>query len=793
MTVPSEASRSGPYHGDNVATVFGFDFKIVDASHIQVIVRDAQGDEHILVLNADYTVSGVGNDEGSITKTTPLAVGDDLTILRNVPFVQDTDLENQGAYYAETVEDALDLAAMRDQQLKEGLDRAVKMPENLDPDGLNDLVADIIRLGDSADNIDTVANNIGDVNTVAGSIANVNTVANNIAGVNTVASIKDDVVTVSGIAGNVNVVAGDHDEINALAAITGNINIVAGIAPKVTTVADNAADVSIVADNIADVTNFADVYIGPKAADPATRNDGSALHNGDLYFNTTTKQLKIFDGAAWQSVTDQALNTTPKSFVGDGVTESFTLDYDPLTDGNVLVWVGGVRQVPGVDYSVSGTTLTLTPAPGLGVAVDTLIFTTTAVAYFLQDGQVTTPKIANGAVTTPKLSDSAVTTTKLADGAITPSKVVDGISLAFETRSDAMAATIPAAMSVIETCGYASAGDGGGARYRRAASEPSHMGKFQSADGAWWELYERVISVRAFGAKGDAVSDDAPYFQRAYDYLKSKGGGTVLVPATAQGLNYAFLSAVYIDTLADVAFQGIGNPYLMSYMNAGQTMFNIGTGTTVTQRSIVFSDMRIFGNAASATGTAIYVFYCTTFRMNRVTIYNHKGRGLVADNCYALYLDDCNITGNGEGNVYLSGASGNGALFTHCTFNNAPVGKFSVHIAGTSAEPHYGTTFQSCMIEFNEIGIMATYVHAINLKGCYFEFNTGNHFRLVNCKGVSIDGNSLFAGVGFVGTSDGVKIVSNCGEFGASIYASSSTGVSIDANSGPANWITQGA
>lgn len=361
-----------------------------------------------------------------------------------------------------------------------------------------------------------------------------------------------------------------------------------------------------------------------------------------------------------------------------------------------------------------------------------------------------------------------------------------------DTRATAIAESFPSNVLFVETAGYYSPGDGGGALYKKVSSEPSHMGKFQSADGAWWELYEQMISVRAFGAKGDAISDDSQYFYRAYDYLKSKGGGTVLIPATAQGLNYAFFNPVYIDTLADVAFQGIGNPYLMSYMNAGQTMFNIGTGTTITQRSIVFNDLRIFGDSSSATGTAIYVFYCTTFRMNRVTIYNHKGRGLSADNCYALYLNDCNITGNGEGNVYLSGASGNGALFTHCTFNNAPVGKFSVHIDGTSGAPHYGTTFQSCMIEFNDIGIMATYVHAINLKGCYFEFNTGNHFRIVDCKGVSIDGNSLFSGAGFIGTSDGVKIVSNCGEVGASIYASSSTGVNIDVNSGPASWITQG-
>lgn len=389
MTVASETNRSGPYHGNGVTTSFEYKFKIVDASHLNVVLRDNSANERTLVLNTDYTVSGVGDElGGEISTTVAPATGEDLTILRNVPFVQETDLENQGAYYAETVEDAFDLLTMQTQQLKEKLDRAVTMPENLDPSGLSDLVADIIRLGDSADNIDIVADNVGDVNTVAGSIANVNTVANNIAAVNTVAANIEDVNTVASISGNVNTVAGDHDEIVALAAITGDINTVAGIAADVTEVSSISGDVQTVAANIADVTNFADVYLGPKDVDPATRNDGSSLQAADMYFNTTTDQLKVFDGSAWQSVTDQSLNMHDRSFSGDGSSTEYVLDLDPVVARNVLVWVGGVRQKPGVDYTVSGTTLTLAAAPGVGVAVDTLVIATTSKLYAPADGSV---------------------------------------------------------------------------------------------------------------------------------------------------------------------------------------------------------------------------------------------------------------------------------------------------------------------------------------------------------------------------------------------------------------------
>lgn len=87
--------------------------------------------------------------------------------------------------------------------------------------------------------------------------------------------------------------------INALAAIEGSITTVAGDIADVSTVAGDIADVSAVATNIADVTNFADVYVGPSASDPATRTDGSALQTGDLYFNTTDGRLRVYDGG-WQ-------------------------------------------------------------------------------------------------------------------------------------------------------------------------------------------------------------------------------------------------------------------------------------------------------------------------------------------------------------------------------------------------------------------------------------------------------------------------------------------------------------
>ena len=68
------------------------------------------------------------------------------------------------------------------------------------------------------------------------------------------------------------------------------------------------------------------------------------------------------------------------------------------------------------------------------------------------------------------------------------------------------ALSVPVGINAIRVNGYAAAGDGGGALYKRVASEPSHAGKFQSTDGAWWALAELIWNPFMLGAAGDAVT-----------------------------------------------------------------------------------------------------------------------------------------------------------------------------------------------------------------------------------------------------------------------------------------------
>ena len=71
------------------------------------------------------------------------------------------------------------------------------------------------------------------------------------------------------------------------------------------TAAEAARDAALAAQAAAEFAadNFDDKYLGPHASDPTLDNDGGPLAVGNLYWNTSSSALKVYDGSAWQTYT----------------------------------------------------------------------------------------------------------------------------------------------------------------------------------------------------------------------------------------------------------------------------------------------------------------------------------------------------------------------------------------------------------------------------------------------------------------------------------------------------------
>lgn len=128
MTIPSAVYRND-YNGNDVTTVFAYNFKIQNTSQIEVILVSSAGVETTQTLTTHYTVSGVGTSGGNVTMTTAPATGEKLVIRRTMPYLQETDYVSGDPFPAETHENALDELTIADQAQNEALARCIQAPD----------------------------------------------------------------------------------------------------------------------------------------------------------------------------------------------------------------------------------------------------------------------------------------------------------------------------------------------------------------------------------------------------------------------------------------------------------------------------------------------------------------------------------------------------------------------------------------------------------------------------------------------------------------------------------------
>ena len=272
-------------------------------------------------------------------------------------------------------------------------------------------------------NISLVAGSIANVNSVGGALTNVNTVAGSISNINTVAGANSNITTVAGANSNITAVAG---------AIT-NVNNVGGAISAVNTVASN----------ISGVNSFADRY---RIASSAPT---SSLDVGDLYFDTTANELKVYKSSGWAAAGSTVNGTsarftynisgTPTAVTGSDANGN-TLAYDA---GFVDVYLNGVKQVNGTDVTVtSGDTVTFASALANGDVVDIVGFGTFNVAA------INASNINSGTIPSARFGGAIVSSWETKTSAF---NVEAGRGYFVDTSSSAVTATLPASPTAGDT------------------------------------------------------------------------------------------------------------------------------------------------------------------------------------------------------------------------------------------------------------------------------------------------------------------------------------------------------
>jgi hypothetical protein len=125
----------------------------------------------------------------------------------------------------------------------------------------------------------------------------------------------------------------------------------------------------------------------------------------------------------------------------------------------------------------------------------------------------------------------------------------------FNTMVDAKAASFSNPPGCLRLAGYFAPGDNGGGLYRAIAKAPLHAGKFQTADGRWWELAESLVRPEQLGAKGDG-SDDTTAISNWLGFIASRAIG--FLPAKR-----FVVGPIHATALRNVTIYGAGREVSM--------------------------------------------------------------------------------------------------------------------------------------------------------------------------------------------------------------------------------------
>jgi hypothetical protein len=132
MTISDQSAHlPKQYTGDGATVAFATGFTFYDSSEIQVVERvTATGVETVKTITTHYTVGGGSGSTGTVTAVTAPASTVTWTIRRISPLTQTADYVQGDAFSPSAHEDTLDKGALRDQDIREILNRSLHFPRS---------------------------------------------------------------------------------------------------------------------------------------------------------------------------------------------------------------------------------------------------------------------------------------------------------------------------------------------------------------------------------------------------------------------------------------------------------------------------------------------------------------------------------------------------------------------------------------------------------------------------------------------------------------------------------------
>ncbi len=404
MTVSTTTNKVS-YSGTGSQTVFAYTFKIFADGDLDVYIRDTNGTETLQTITTNYTVSGAGSDSGgNVTFVTAPGSTDTVVIQRKLGLTQGTDYVANDPFPAESHEDALDRLTFITQQIQEEVDRSIKASVTNTISTTEFAVSAADRANkffafDSAGDLvvsqeigtfrgnwagstsyaqrdivkDTSTNNIFIVNTAHTSsgaqplTSNANSAKYDLLVDAATATAQATTATAQAAASAASAAASATSATSSAASAStsttqaSNSSTSASNASTSETNAATSATASAASAAAAAATFdlFDDAYLGAKSSNPSVDNDGNALQDGALFFDTVNSVMKVFDlsSTTWFQLTPTVSNQTNINTVAGISSDVTAVAGDAADIGTLATDINGSNNIGTVSGAITNVNL----------------------------------------------------------------------------------------------------------------------------------------------------------------------------------------------------------------------------------------------------------------------------------------------------------------------------------------------------------------------------------------------------------------------------------------------------
>ena len=349
------------------------------------------------------------------------SANDIIVIIRDIAITRTSDFSSTGTLDVKSINTQLDQLTAIVGDLKGQTDRSVKL---LDTDTVSATVTlpakatrqDKLLSFDANGNLETTTSSSG-----LAVISGLSTEITALGAISSdITSLNSNISTLNNLNTNISAVTNVNTNLSTIQNVNSNISAITTAnsnSTAITNVSNSIGNINQVATNLSSVSSFANVYLGAASSAPTADPDGSALDDGDLYFDTTSNQLKVYaSGSGWQNAGSSVNGTsarftytisgTPTTVSGnDNYGNSLTYDA-----GFIDVYLNGVKMVNASDVTVtSGTSVVFAQALSNGDTVDIITFGTFNVANINAGTAITsgTLPIARGGTGLSSVSGNA--------------------------------------------------------------------------------------------------------------------------------------------------------------------------------------------------------------------------------------------------------------------------------------------------------------------------------------------------------------------------------------------------